>query len=86
MSRHLIAQYIVKDRDAWSACERDLRAAGFDVRRVQRAGGTLLGVVVRDDTDDESEATRLIERYVPGVRRGPSSAPTHHRAGYREGR
>jgi hypothetical protein len=62
------------------------RAAGFEVRREQRTGGTLMGVLVRTETVDEEEATRVIERHVPDVRKGPPAVPTRVRAGYRENR
>jgi hypothetical protein len=72
--------------DTWDICQRDLRAAGFEVRRQQRAGGTLMGVLIRTETGDEDEATKIIERHVPDVRRGPPSVPTRSVVGYREAR
>lgn len=78
-----IATYIVRS-DTWDVCQRDLRAAGFDVRREERVGGTLIGVLVRDETSDEDVATRIIEQHVPDVRQGPPSVPTRHRPGYRD--
>ena len=85
MTSQILVTYIVS-ADTWDVCQRDLRAAGFEVRREQRAGGTLMGVLVRTETSDGEEATRIIERHVPDVRKGPPSVPTKVRAGYREDR
>jgi hypothetical protein len=85
MSDQMLALYVVGD-GLRSACERDLRAAGFETTRARRVGGVLLGVLVRKDTSDEAEATRIIEVHVPNVRRGPSAVLTHHRVNYRKGR
>jgi hypothetical protein len=71
---------------ARSDCERDLRSAGFQTTQERRAGGILLGVRVREGTDDETEATRIVEARVPDARRGPPASPTHSFVGYREGR
>lgn len=80
-----VATYILSS-DKWDVCQRDLRGAGFEVRREQRAGGLLMGVLVRSDTDDEAEATQIIEQHQPDVRRGPPATPTRTRSGYREDR